>query len=254
MDGEPTIDATASEGRVDRGVGPGRVGIIDVGLQLDSPRGLRARQPRAAAGVQREGAVRPGARPRRDRPPQSAGRRNGARQHRPLRDARPQHEGDVARSARHRGGARRVGRTGVHAPAGEPAGYRGAYRERSGRGAILGLWRDLRHARGVRRHGRSGRRQPRARGVGPRPDRDIDHIADRAAASDVLGQGRSQEDGDRGDRERRLVARGDRKDLLCRGRRLAFLRPPAHGAGRLPAAHHPSVRHSRRRGACGWPG
>ena len=31
MDGEPTIDATASEGRVDRGVGPGRVGIIDVG-------------------------------------------------------------------------------------------------------------------------------------------------------------------------------------------------------------------------------
>jgi exopolyphosphatase/guanosine-5'-triphosphate,3'-diphosphate pyrophosphatase len=31
MDGEPTIDATASDGRVDHRLGPGRVGIIDVG-------------------------------------------------------------------------------------------------------------------------------------------------------------------------------------------------------------------------------
>jgi len=31
MDGEPTIDATAADGRVAHGLGPGRVGIIDVG-------------------------------------------------------------------------------------------------------------------------------------------------------------------------------------------------------------------------------
>jgi len=31
MDGEPTIDASVSDGRVDQGLGPGRVGIIDVG-------------------------------------------------------------------------------------------------------------------------------------------------------------------------------------------------------------------------------
>ena len=110
MDGEPTIDPAAPGRRRAWPSRPGPGRHHRRRLQLDPPRGLRARQPRAAAGVQREGAVRPGARPRRDRPAEPAGRRDGARQHRPLHDACPQHEGDVARPAGDRGGARRVGR------------------------------------------------------------------------------------------------------------------------------------------------
>ena len=40
-----------------------------------------------------------------------------------------------------------AGRRGFHARAGEPARHQAAYRERPGRGALLGLRRDLRHAR-----------------------------------------------------------------------------------------------------------
>ena len=77
------------------------------------------------------------------------------------------------------------------------------------------------------------------------------HAADRAAAPDVVGQDRSQAARGRRHRGRALVARGGRQDLLRRGRRLAIVRATAHGAGGLSAAHHPSLRHSRRRGARG---
>ena len=86
---------------------------------------------------------------------------------------------------------------------GEPARHQAAHRERPGRGALLGLRRDLRHARRVGRDGRSGRRQPRAGGAGQRQARRLEHAAGRAAAADVVGQGRSQEDRRRRHRERR---------------------------------------------------
>ena len=108
-------------------------------LQLDPSRRLRAGKPGAAAGVQREGAVRPGPRPRRHRPPQSRRRRDGAGQHRPLHDARAQHEGDVARPAGDGRRARRRRRRGLHARARAAARHQGPYRERPGRGALLGL-------------------------------------------------------------------------------------------------------------------
>ena len=83
--------------------------------------------------------------------------------------------------------------------------------------------------------------------------RQLQHAAGGPAAADVVGQGRSQEDRRRRHRGRALAARGDRQDLLCRGRRLAFVRPAAHGAGGLSAAHHPSLRHRGRGGARGRP-
>ena len=222
-------------------------------LEFDPPRRLRAREPGTAAGVQREGAVRPGARPGRHRPAQSRRRRDGAGQHRPLHHACPQHEGDVARPAGHRGGARRRRRRRFHARAGEPARHQAAHRERPGRGALLGLRRDLRHARRGGRDGRPGWRQPRAGRGRAGQARQLQHAPRGPAPADVVGQGRSQEDRRRCHRERALAARGDRQDLLCRGRRLAFVRPAAHGAGGLSAAHHPSLRHRGRRGARGRP-
>ena len=251
MDGEPTIDPEAARDVIDHGrLGPGRVGIIDVGSNsirlVVYERASRAPLPvfnekvlcGLARGLDATGRLNP----------------QGVElalanidRFTTLAHNMKVTSLDLLATAAVRDAS--DGR-GFHARAGEP-GHQGAYRERPGRGALLRLRRDVRHARGIRRDGRPGRRQPRAGGAGPRPARDLDHAADRAAAPDVLGQERSQAHGDRGDRERRLAARGDRQDLLRRGRRLAFLRAPAHGAGGLSAAHHPSVRHSRRRGARG---
>ena len=155
-------------------LGPGRVGIIDVGSNsirlVVYERASRAPLPvfnekvlcGLARGLDATGRLNP------------ARRRDGARQHRPLHHARPQHEGDVARPAGDGGGARRLRRAGIHARAREPAGHQGAYRERPGRGALFGLRRDVRHARRLGRHGRPGRRQPRTGGARTRPHRRVD--------------------------------------------------------------------------------